>query len=470
MIPIAEKTNRIYFLAVCGTAMATLAALLKAKGYTVSGVDQNVYPPMSTFLTESGIKVHSGYDIKHLQPAPDLVVVGNAISRGNVEIESVLNRHIPYISMPDAIREFLIRGRRSIVIAGTHGKTSTTALLAWIFHRAGRHPGFLAGGLTHNFSRGGAVGEGSDFIIEGDEYDSGFFDKTPKFLHYLPDIGVINCIEYDHADIYSSLDEIKTAFRRFVNLIPSKGSLIVGAESPAALEVSGNAFCPVQTFGLTPDADWHACGARYSSGGMDFQVRFRDQSLGNLFAPLYGEHNIRNILAAVAVSRNAGIDFEAIRSACRTFRGVKRRGERVATIGGAELYDDFGHHPTAIRATLAAFRNRFPERRIWALFEPRTASTRRDVFQKSLAHSFDDADIVIVAPVYRAETIPRTERFCSETLVNDLRHRGVEAHYLPDVDEIVRYIKTHLQNDDLIITFSNGSFGNIHHKLITEYA
>lgn len=446
--------------------MASLAAMLKQMGYRTSGSDSGVYPPMSTFLEEQNISFFSGFDPVHLDAMPDLIVVGNVISRGNVEIEEILNRQLPYISLPDALREFCIRGHRSIVVTGTHGKTSTSALIAWIFNCAGRDPSFLIGGIPNNFMRGFQVGKGEDIILEGDEYDSAYFDKVAKFLRYIPDIGIINNIEFDHADIYNSLEEIKIAFGRFVNLIPSKGFLISCFDSEIVREVSAHAFCPVQSFGLSKEAFWRAEEILTNANGIQFEVIREGEKLGNIEIELFGYHNIRNVLAAIACASHVGIPFSDQQRALLGFRGVKRRLEFKGTSRGVQVYEDFGHHPTAIKETLEAFRSKFPHERIWAIFEPRTATTRRSVFQKEFVEAFIVADCVLIAPVDRPEKAPKGQVFSSEQLAEDLRRRKKIAGAYSSVDEIVDYLDKTLQKEDVVITFSNGPFGGIHQKIL----
>jgi len=465
-----NEAKRIYFLAICGTAMASLAAMLKTKGYEVFGSDDGVYPPMSTFLAEQDIPVFDGFDPAHLQPTPDLVVVGNVISRGNVEIEEILAQHIPYVSLPDALREFIVRGRRSIVVTGTHGKTTTAALLAWIFDHAGRDPSFLIGGIPNNFARGFQIGSGQDVILEGDEYDSAFFDKVAKFLRYMPDIGIINHIEFDHADIYSNLDEIKLAFRRFVNLIPKNGLLVACHDFAVVQEVSAKAFCPVESFGLASGAHWRAIDIAMTPEETQFKVLKKAVSLGSVNLPIPGQHNIRNALAAIAVAHHVCIGFDKITTALEGFTGVKRRLELKGSANGVSVYDDFGHHPTAVRETLAAFRAQHPNQRIWALFEPRTATTRRNIFQQEFAQAFVDADAILVAPVNRPDKAPAGQVFSPEKLTTDLRQQGKIAEHLDSVDAIVDYLLRNVCKDDLVITFSNGPFGDIHRKLIEALA
>jgi UDP-N-acetylmuramate: L-alanyl-gamma-D-glutamyl-meso-diaminopimelate ligase len=461
-----KSVHRIYFLAVCGTAMASLAAMLKSKGYDVYGSDEGIYPPMSTFLEEHGIPVSVGFSPDHLTPEPDLVVVGNVISRGNVEIEQILASHIPYMSLPEAIREFFIREHRSIVVTGTHGKTTTTSLLAWLFNYTGRDPSFLIGGIPNNFGRGFQVGAGRDFIIEGDEYDSAFFDKAAKFLRYMPDIGIINIIEYDHADIYASLDEIKIAFERFVRLIPGNGLLVVGYDSQLARDMRVKAFCPVQTFGIEAGSDWTGTNIQIGRDGTRFDVQHQGASLGRFFLPLHGEHNVRNALAAIIVALHDEIPIILLKEALAEFKGVRRRLELVGTAQEIQVYDDFGHHPTAIRETLSAFRAGNQNSRIWALFEPRTATTRRNVFQNQFAATFDGADFILIAPVDRPDKVPAGQLFSADQLATDLNQRKKSAWAFQSIDNMADHLIKHLQKGDIVITFSNGPFGNIHQKIL----
>ena len=447
--------------------MASLAAMLKQKGFEVYGSDEGVYPPMSDFLRAQQIPAFDGFRVENLTPPPDLVVVGNVISRGNVEIEEILDRHIPYISLPDALREFLIRGKRSIVVTGTHGKTTTTSLLSWIFDSAGRDPSFFVGGIPNNFGRGFQVGAGEDFIVEGDEYDSAFFDKVAKFLRYLPDIGIINAVEYDHADIYPSLDDIKLAFRRFVNLIPRSGLLVINGDDDNVREVSARAFCPVKTFGLQSTNDWYADNLTADASGVSFSVYKSGAAWRQVNLPMAGGHNVRNALACIAVADHLGLAPDEIVRAIAAFKGVKRRLELKGVAGGIEVYDDFGHHPTAVRETLAAFRAQHPTARIWALYEPRSATSRRNVFQNEFAQAFDDADIVLVAPVHRPDKAPADQLFSSAQLAQDLQLRGKTAQTL-DVEQMVHRILADRRPGDVIITFSNGPFGGIHDKLLNS--
>jgi UDP-N-acetylmuramate: L-alanyl-gamma-D-glutamyl-meso-diaminopimelate ligase len=463
---------KIHLIGVGGTAMATLAAMLKRKGHDVSGSDLAVYPPMSMFLAEEGIVPFDGYDARHISGDLDLVIVGNAVSRGNPEVEAVLDRKVRHRSLPEAVREEFLWGARSVVIAGTHGKTTTTAMTAWLLTSAGLDPSLLVGGIAANFGDDGSsyrIGQGRDFVIEGDEYDSAFFDKTAKFLKYLPDIAVIGNIEFDHADIYANLDEIRLAFRRLVNLVPGRGRLVLGADSPEAAAMREFARSPVVTFGLSDDADWHAYDLRVAADGTSFAVRHAGRSIGRVAVPLLGAHNVRNALAAMAVAHEVGVGASEIERGLASFKGVKRRLETVGTVAGVTVYDDFAHHPTAIAETLAALRAANPEGRIRAVFEPRSASSCRRVFQDDFAKAFGAADDVIIAAVYRSN-LPEAERLSADQLVADLKRAGVRARYVPTVPEIVRLLVTERRDDDQVVVMSNGAFGGIHGKLLDALA
>jgi UDP-N-acetylmuramate: L-alanyl-gamma-D-glutamyl-meso-diaminopimelate ligase len=461
-------TMRVHLIGVCGTAMATVAALLKRKGFDVRGSDQDVYPPMSDFLAAEGIKALSGYRAEHITPDLDLVIVGNAISRGNPELEEVLDRKIRYCSLPEAIREHFLWGARSIVIAGTHGKTTTTALAGWVLADSGVDPSVLVGGIVRDFGDHGSsyrLGQGRDFVIEGDEYDSAFFDKTAKFLKYLPDIAVINNVEFDHADIYADIDAVSLSFRRLVNLVPRKGLLLIGADSPRALALREHAKSRVETFGTAGDTDWQAHGVRASAGSTLFKVRRHGEIFGEFELPLLGLHNVRNALAALAIAVEVGVDHERIRSALKRFTGVKRRLEIVGSADGVTVYDDFAHHPTAVGETLAGLRASNPAARIWAIFEPRSASSCRRVFQDDFAQAFDAADEVLLAPVFRS-TLPEDERLSIPRLVHDLVHRGRAARETGSIDEIIDIVVSEHRPGDLVLIMSNGGFGGIHHRLL----
>jgi UDP-N-acetylmuramate: L-alanyl-gamma-D-glutamyl-meso-diaminopimelate ligase len=449
--------------------MATLAALLKHQGAIVSGSDEHVYPPMSDFLAAEGITILEGYDAAHIDGDLGLVVVGNAISRGNVELEAVLDQKIRYASLPETIRDRFLWDARSIVIAGTHGKTTTTSLAGWLLTAAGDDPTVFVGGIARNFGSDGAsyrIGRaGGHFVIEGDEYDSAYFDKTAKFLKYLPDVAVINNIEFDHADIYADLDAVRLAFRRLVNLVPQRGLVLLGADSADAAALAPLARARVQTFGTSHDANWSATDLEPSADATSFTLVRDGEGLGRWSLPLAGAHNVRNALAAIAVGVEAGVALPTLREGLASFRGVKRRLEVVGTAHGVTVYDDFAHHPTAVAETLAAVRAAEPHRRLWAIFEPRSASSCRRIFQKDFARAFSQADRVVIASVFRS-TLPAHERLSEAELVADLQAMHVHAAHLPDVDAIVRDVSKEARPGDLVLIMSNGGFGGIHRKLL----
>jgi len=460
---------RVHLIGICGTAMGTLAAMLREKGFDVRGSDQNVYPPMSDFLIAQGITLQQGYDPSHISSDLDLVVVGNAISRGNPELEEVLDRKIRYCSLPEAIRDHFLWGARSIVIAGTHGKTTTTSLTGWVLTHAGADPSVLIGGISENFDSSYRLGGGRDFVIEGDEYDSAFFDKTAKFLKYLPDIAVVNNIEYDHADIYPDLDAIRLAFRRFVTLVPRRGLLLLGADDPEALGLREAARSRVETFGLADGADWQAHDLRVEPGAMRFSVRHQGTRFGLFEVPLLGAHNVRNALAAIAIGHAVGIAAPVLAEGLRAFKGVRRRLQLRGMARDVAVYDDFAHHPTAIAETLAGVRSAFPDRRIWAIFEPRSATSCRRIFQKDFARAFDAADETIIAAVFRS-SLPEVERLSGEALVDDMRQAGKRARHVKTVDEIVATVSREAVPGDLVVIMSNGGFDNIHQRLLASLA
>ncbi len=449
--------------------MGTLAAMLKGKGFDVRGSDQNVYPPMSDFLRDQGITLLEGYRAEHITADLDMVIVGNAISRGNAELEEVLDRKIRYCSLPEAVRDNFLWAARSVVIAGTHGKTTTTSLAGWILTHGGKDPSVFVGGIAENFEGSYRLGGGREFLIEGDEYDSAFFDKTAKFLKYLPDIAVVNNIEYDHADIYADLDAIRLAFRRFVNLVPRRGLLLLGADSADASALGKAAFCRVETFGLADGADWQAHDLKTGASSTTFSVRRKGTPIGSFEVPLLGAYNVRNALAAMAIGAAVGVETDTIAQALRRFRGVRRRLEHRGTEGGVAVYDDFAHHPTAIAETLAGVRSAHPTRSIWAIFEPRSATSCRRVFQSEFARAFAAADHVILPAVFRTN-LPEDQRLSTEQLVSDLKAADVDARFIPQTEEIVRTVQREAREGDLVIVMSNGGFENIHQRLLAALA
>ena len=461
--------QRIHLIGICGTAMGTLAAMLKARGHDVRGSDQHVYPPMSDFLRQQGITLLEGYRPEHITSQLDLVVVGNAISRGNVELEEVLDRKIRYCSLPEAVRDHFLWAARSVVVAGTHGKTTTTSLTGWLLTHGGADPSVLIGGIAENFEGSYRLGGGREFVIEGDEYDSAFFDKTAKFLKYLPDIAVVNNIEFDHADIYPDLDAIRLAFRRFVNLVPRRGLLLLGADNADALALAKHAHCRVETFGLNDGATWQAHDLRVSAMSTAFSVRRDGVPTGAFEVPMLGAYNVRNALAAIAVGAAVGLDTDTMAEGLRKFRGVRRRMQHRGTEAGVMVYDDFAHHPTAIEETLVGVRSAHPSRRIWAIFEPRSATSCRKIFQAEFSRALGHADRVILPAVFRS-TLPEDQRLSTEGVITDLTNAGVDARYIPQTDEIVRTVSREAKQGDLVIVMSNGGFDNIHQKLLDALA
>ena len=463
-----REGQRIHFIGICGTAMATVAALLKQRGHDVRGSDQNVYPPMSDFLAAEGIRIMSGFSAEHITADVDLVVIGNAISRGNPELEAVLERKTRHCSLPEVVRERFLWGSRSIVLAGTHGKTTTTSLTGWLLSCGGLDPTVLVGGIALNFGNGGSsyrLGSGRDVVIEGDEYDSAFFDKTAKFLKYLPDIAVINNIEFDHADIYADLDAVRLAFRRLANLVPGNGLLLLGADSGHAADLRPHAVSPVETFGTGDGAAWQASDISHAEGVTRFRVRYKGDAFGQFESPLLGIHNVRNALAAIAVGNRVGLGASQLAGGLKSFKGIKRRLETVGVRRDVTVLDDFAHHPTAVRETLAALRTGYSSRRLWAVFEPRSASSCRRIFQDDFATAFGAADEVVIAGVFRS-SLPEAERLSPERLVADLRGQGQRARHIAGVEDIVRTIVSEHRAGDIVVLMSNGGFGGIIQKLI----
>jgi UDP-N-acetylmuramate: L-alanyl-gamma-D-glutamyl-meso-diaminopimelate ligase len=458
-----REIKSVHFVGVCGSAMASVAAAMQERGFTVSGSDQNVYPPMSTFLIDRKIELMSGYTDRNLAHNPDLVVIGNAISRGNPEAEAVLERKLRYCSLPELLKEYFIRGKRSLVVAGTHGKTTTTSLLTWVFEHAGLNPGYLIGGIPNNLGQGARFTDSPWFIIEGDEYDTAFFDKRSKFVHYLPEVAVINNLEMDHADIFDNLAAIQLSFRRFINLIPRNGLLLANGDDPNLAGLLEVPHFPTKRFGLGAANEFRAesiellaDGSRFKLGSTEFEI------------PMIGELNVRNALAVAACARHCGLGDAQIQAAFSTFRSVRRRMEVRGEAGGVTVVDDFGHHPTAIRETLRGLRVKFAGRKIWALFEPRSNTTRRNIFQSELVDALERADAVVVSEVARLEQLPVDQRLNPQKLMDELRLRGKPAEYLSTVEAIVEHVGMGAKSGDVVVVFSNGGFGGIHEKLLAK--
>jgi UDP-N-acetylmuramate: L-alanyl-gamma-D-glutamyl-meso-diaminopimelate ligase len=457
--------KHIHLIGICGTAMASLAGMLAERGFLVTGSDAAAYPPMSDFLQSLGIAVSQPFAAANLTPTPDLVVIGNAISRGNVELEHVLDQRIPFCSLPQLLHDEFLRGKEVLVVAGTHGKTTTTSMLSWIFESAGMQPSFLIGGIAENFGRSFRLGSGKHFILEGDEYDTAFFDKGPKFLHYFPDAIILTSVEFDHADIYKDLDAVETAFKRLVNLIPGRGRIIAFDKGDSINRCLARAFCPVERYGSTAAATWQIANLNFEPTHTRWSLLRNGKLWSDLEFPLAGEYNVWNASAAAALAANSGISPEEIAEALKTFKSVKRRLEVKAEVSGITVIDDFAHHPTAIAATLNALRARYPGRRLWAVLEPRSNTLRRNVFQDELAKSLAVADEVIIANVFKSESIPEPERLDVNAVAAHLVQTGHRARVLADVDAIVQLCAPEMRPGDVVGVLSNGGFGGIYEKL-----
>jgi UDP-N-acetylmuramate: L-alanyl-gamma-D-glutamyl-meso-diaminopimelate ligase len=457
--------RHIHLIGICGTAMASLAGMLAERGFQVTGSDAAAYPPMSDFLKSLGIPVSQPFAVQNLQPKPDLVVVGNAISRGNVELEHVLNERIPFCSLPQLLHDEFLRGKEVLVVAGTHGKTTTTSMLSWIFEVAGTKPSFLIGGIAENFGRSFQLGEGKYFILEGDEYDTAFFDKGPKFLHYFPDGVILTSVEFDHADIYKDLDAVETAFKRLVNLVPQRGRLVAFDTGDSIQRCVAKAFCPVERYGKSDAATWRIEDLRLSPSATSWTVLRSGSRWADLEFPLAGEYNVWNATAAAALASSYGISKESIAEALQTFKSVKRRLEVKAEVNGITIIDDFAHHPTAIAVTLNALRARYKGRRLWAILEPRSNTLRRNVFQHELAKSLAIADEIVIANVFKSESIPEHERLDVNVVAAELVQIGHHARVLQDVDAIVTTCAPEMRSGDVVAILSNGGFGGIYEKL-----
>ncbi len=462
--------KHIHLSGICGTAMASLAGLLQLQGHRITGSDKAAYPPMSDLLASLGIPVMEPYAEANLDPAPGLVVIGNALSRGNPEIERVLDERIPFTSMAALLREELLLGRESLVVAGTHGKTTTTSMLAWIYQMAAREnpalePSFLIGGVAENFGSSFQLRPTRTFIVEGDEYDTAFFDKGPKFLHYFPDALILTHVEFDHADIYADLEAVKTAFKRLVNLVPRRGLIVAYDGSVNVDECVAAAFCRVQRYGFSETSDWRIRNLRYENGLTRWEVWRAGAKWAELAMGLAGEHNALNATAAAALASEQGVNKEAISTALASFKSVKRRLEVRAQIGGVTIIDDFAHHPTAIRETLRALRAVYPLARLWVVLEPRSNTLRRKVLEADLVASLRAADRAVLAGVYQQQRIPEAERLHPEDVVRALNAAGTPAELCPDADAIVNSIAPQLHSGDVVAILSNGGFDGIYEKL-----
>ncbi|HSS20758.1 MAG TPA: UDP-N-acetylmuramate:L-alanyl-gamma-D-glutamyl-meso-diaminopimelate ligase [Pyrinomonadaceae bacterium] len=461
-----------HLIGICGTAMAALAGMLQARGHHVTGSDENVYPPMSTMLAALGIKVNQGYHAEHLDPAPDCVIVGNAIPRGNAEVEATLNRKLLYRSQAETVKEEFIRGRRSLVVAGTHGKTTTTSIAAWVMDQGQLDPTFLIGGIAQNFGVSFRVTNSDYFIIEGDEYDTAYFDKGPKFMHYLPELAIVNNIEFDHADIYNDLAAVKLAFRRLMNLVPGDGKLIVGWDSPPVREVVASMgqrlFTQLETFGTSEDAKWRLLDMDFSSELSKFTVTRAGNEWGKFETPLIGDFNLLNCLAVIIAADAWGLSRETIGNALRSFKNVRRRAEIRGEERGVLVIDDFAHHPTAVRETLRGLRHRYDQRRLIAVFEPRSWSSRLAVFQDDYANAFVAADYVVIAEVFDSQKVSeKGKALDTAKLILDISQQAKPVFALPNADEIITHLMPQLVAGDVVAIMSNGGFDGIHEKLLS---
>jgi UDP-N-acetylmuramate: L-alanyl-gamma-D-glutamyl-meso-diaminopimelate ligase len=445
--------------------MASLAGMLRQRGFKVTGSDAASYPPMSDFLASLEIPVYQPFSPMNLQTRPDLVVVGNAISRGNVELEHVLDEHVPFCSLPQILHDEFLRGKEVIVVAGTHGKTTTTSMLSWIFHTSGQQPSFLIGGIAENFGSSFALGQGKHFILEGDEYDTAFFDKGPKFLHYFPDSVILTSVEFDHADIYKDLDAVETSFKRLVNLVPRRGRIIAHDTGESVERCVNRAFCSVERYGVCPTATWRVANLRLEPNRTTWNVLRDGQPWAEFQFQLGGEYNVWNATAAAAMAASYGISKEEISAALKTFKSVKRRLEVKAQVNGITIIDDFAHHPTAIAGTMAALRSRYPGARLWAILEPRSNTLRRNVFQNELAKSLALADEVIIAAIFKSDAIPEAERLDLDAVAAQIHSSGRRAQVIADADSIVASAAPQMRAGDVVAILSNGGFGGIYEKL-----
>lgn len=465
-----NPSRHAHLIGICGTAMASLAGLLQLRGWRVTGSDHAAYPPMSDLLHQLGIPILQPFSERNLDPRPDLVIVGNAISRGNPELEFVLDQRIPFRSLPQVIHEEFSTGRESLVVAGTHGKTTTTSMLAWIHRTAAAEdpalePSFLIGGIAENFGSSFAFHPTRPFILEGDEYDTAFFDKGPKFLHYFPDALILTHVEFDHADIYANLDSVKTAFKRLVNLVPRRGRIVAFDGSENVTECVARAFCPVERYGFRDDSFWRIQGLSIDGNLSRWQVERDGKPWLKAEMPVIGEYNVLNATAAAALASGQGVSDTAIQKALQSFHSVKRRLEVIAEIDGVTLIDDFAHHPTAIRETLRALRQRYPDSRLWAVLEPRSNTLRRNIFEHEITESLALADEVILAAVYQPARIPPDEVLHPEHIVQALEKHGRSARLMPDVASIIEYLSAHIASGDVVAILSNGGFDGIYQKL-----
>ena len=478
--------KHVHFLGICGTAMGAVASAMARQGYVVTGTDANVYPPMSTFLENEGIQIFQGYNPANIPADTDLVVIGNAMSRGNIEVEAVLERRLRYMSLPETMKEFFLWGKRNLVVTGTHGKTTTTSMLAWMLEANGHNPSFMIGGIARNLGRGGRFTDSDFCVLEGDEYDTSFFDKRSKFLHYLPEVVIINNIEMDHADIYANVEEIKLSFKRLLRAVPRNGIVFINADCPNCADVRACAAAELRmvklvSVGMSEDADVRITNLEHRTDGCGFTLECKPAPEGeeatpcplcgeSFNVPMIGDFNVRNAAMAACAAAFSGLTAEEIRTALDSFQGVARRQEVRGTVNGVTVVDDFAHHPTAIRQAIAGLRQRFPKSRLWVLFEPRSNTTIRNLFQTELAEALADADFAVISPIENTKRLAPEERLDQEKLLADIREAGTDAYVGKNVDDIVAYVVTHVHPNDVLLVMSNGGFGGIHNKLLIALA
>lgn len=462
--------QHFHFLGICGTAMGAVAAAMARKGYTVTGSDAKIYPPMSDFLAAENIRMFDGYAASNIPMEADVIVVGNAMSRGNLEVEAVLERRLYYVSLPEVMKEHFLRGKKNYVVTGTHGKTTTTSMLAWIMEYAGKDPSFMIGGIANNLKRGGRFTDSEFCVLEGDEYDTAFFDKRSKFLHYLPEVVIVNNIEFDHADIYNNVEEIKKSFRHLLRVVPRNGLALVNADDPNCLDLTRSCEdgkpvpCPVQTLGFSKDADIRISDVEYKPEGCAWKLEGYQYEL-----PMIGEFNVRNASMAIKAARFAGIPQEIVAESLRKFEGVARRQQERGEVDGIIVVDDFAHHPTAIKHAVTGLRQRYPGARIWGVFEPRSNTTMRKIFQNELALALATADRPVVSALENKEKISKEDQLDIDKLGNDLEALGRQVFIGQDVPAIVKHIQAEAQSGDVVLVMSNGGFDGIHGKLLEAF-
>jgi UDP-N-acetylmuramate: L-alanyl-gamma-D-glutamyl-meso-diaminopimelate ligase len=460
-IRVIGTPKKFHLVGICGTAMGSVAAALRERGFVVTGSDENVYPPMSTFLESKGIALYSGFRAENIPDDAEVIVIGNAMKRGNPEVEAILNRKLYYTSLPEVLKELFLRGRHNLVVTGTHGKTTTTSLLAWILKVAKLDPSYMIGGIPANLGQGAHFNDSKYFVLEGDEYDTAFFDKRSKFVHYLPELVIVNNIEFDHADIFIDLDHVKTSFRHVLRIVPGNGMVLLNGDDPNCVEVAKESSAPIVEIGFSEncaqrisDASYGANGSRFSLGDETFEI------------PLVGEFNVRNAAMAVSAARFYGVSLANIRKALKSFKGIARRQEVRGEVRGITVIDDFAHHPTAIRETIRALQHRYHGSRIWAVFEPRSNTTRRAVFQDELPDALKLADGVFISQIARLDQIPERERLDPQAVMKSIAAAGRPAFYEPDAAHIIEKLVPLLKKKDVVAVFSNGGFDGIHQKLL----